>query len=727
MNHLSETALEHYLLGSDDLDAATVEQHILECDDCAAHVRTQIELEMQLAEVASKATFCPGCGRVLIGDRCDACGATLVAGGYRIERVLVKTTHGRLYVAIDGSGNRVALKELAFVQAPTLESLAAFDRETKFLRALSHPCIPRFHASFIEGTGIHTRMYIAQDLVEGESLLARLTNHWFDEKEIVDIAYRVLDILIYLQSLSPMVFHRDIKPANLIVRDDGSNGRAAIALVDFGAARDVSETMGNTAVGTIGYMPMEQMAGVYDATTDLYALGASLLHLLTRREPWKLLDGGGMVGVNVSPALRAYIDRLCARRPQDRFPDALAARVALGNLRAPPPARKFGRASVIGVVALLGVGVGVGAVVAMQGPEKPDMPTPTVPVPDRVATHPVRPPIRPPDRPPILKPEIETKRPASLTVEDLIGPGLVERVQLGCAVYERLPSGRCPSNTRSDNLELPAGIMDRINALPADARPLLRSQIAGAQQRVADHKRGGIAIGKIVVKDLPNHIGDARLLTGERVEPHTTLYYAVAVVRPLELALHGYPRTRIDSMLAYGETRWLPDTVLEPLGRNGATITGTATEPMQIRAAIVYRDRMTTGGLLESSPSGRSFAEFVSGKFELPGFTPGRYHLTITTSTETEELEVELRAGERFDLNGKRKRPPTEGDAYVLVTSKPVARVAVDGVETGLTTPTTLKLSAGKHKIMFSYGTTRSSFGVRLTAGETLRMHKDLE
>ena len=172
MNHLSETVLENYLLGGDD-DAA-IEAHLLACDDCAAHVRAQIELEMQLGEVARAATFCPGCNRILVGDRCDACGATLSAGGYRIERVLVRTTHGRLYAAIDGRGNRVALKELAFVQAPTLESLAAFDRETKFLRALSHPSIPRFHASFIEGTGIHTRMYIAQDLVDGESLLARL-------------------------------------------------------------------------------------------------------------------------------------------------------------------------------------------------------------------------------------------------------------------------------------------------------------------------------------------------------------------------------------------------------------------------------------------------------------------------------------------------------------------------------------------------------------------------
>ena len=54
--------------------------------------------------------------------------------------------HGRMYVARDADGTQVALKELAFVQSPTLEAIAAFEREAKFLRALEHPAIPRFVA-----------------------------------------------------------------------------------------------------------------------------------------------------------------------------------------------------------------------------------------------------------------------------------------------------------------------------------------------------------------------------------------------------------------------------------------------------------------------------------------------------------------------------------------------------------------------------------------------------
>src|SRR5204862_5574358 len=100
-------------------------------------------------------------------------------------------------------------------------------------------------ASFHVGEGVHTRLYVAQEHIEGESLFERLRTHRFEEQEIVRIAKEVLDVLAYLQSLSPMVVHRDVKPANLIAKSDGT-----IALVDFGAARDSSTTIASTAAGT---------------------------------------------------------------------------------------------------------------------------------------------------------------------------------------------------------------------------------------------------------------------------------------------------------------------------------------------------------------------------------------------------------------------------------------------------------------------------------------------
>jgi serine/threonine protein kinase len=135
----------------------------------------------------------------------------------------------------------------------------------------------------------------------------------------------VLEVLVYLQSLSPMVIHRDIKPANLIKRADGS-----IALVDFGAAHVHGTTAGVTTIGTFGYMPIEQLAGIVDGTTDGFALGMTLLHLLTRQEPWKLAQQ--RTTVNVSAPLRAWLDKLTAPEPTQRF---ASAKDALAGLDAP--------------------------------------------------------------------------------------------------------------------------------------------------------------------------------------------------------------------------------------------------------------------------------------------------------------------------------------------------------------------------------------------------------
>jgi serine/threonine protein kinase len=260
------------------------------------------------------------------------------AGGFRVQEVIVQNAHGRLYLARDRTGQAVALKELAFVQAPHPEAIEAFEREARLLQQLDDPQIPRFLASFREGEGVDTRLYLAQEYVEGESLLVRLGRHQFAEEEAIEVALQVLSILEYLQSLAPMVFHRDIKPANLIRRPDGR-----IALVDFGAARDLGPTVGATLVGTFGYMPLEQMGGIVDATTDPYALGATLCHLLGRREPWKFVeDLGAIERLNGSREFLAFLRKLMARQPSERFVSAAEAKRALIRMRQGKRSRSLG-------------------------------------------------------------------------------------------------------------------------------------------------------------------------------------------------------------------------------------------------------------------------------------------------------------------------------------------------------------------------------------------------
>jgi hypothetical protein len=257
------------------------------------------------------------------------------------------------------------LKELAFVQTPTLDAIAMFEREAKFLRALEHPAIPRFRASFEEGTGVNTRYYLAQELVTGESLAHKLDDHFFTETEVLAIARQVLEVLVYLQSLSPMVIHRDIKPANLIQKPDGT-----IAVVDFGAAHVQGTTAGSTSIGTFGYMPIEQLAGQVDATTDVYALGASLIHLLSRHEPWRLLQGSSSLeGINVSRSVRDFLQKIVNTDPAHRFPNAQAALAGLdGAVRgdrilpiAQKPRRRYQRSAVIAAGALGVAAAGYGA------------------------------------------------------------------------------------------------------------------------------------------------------------------------------------------------------------------------------------------------------------------------------------------------------------------------------------------------------------------------------
>jgi serine/threonine protein kinase len=310
--------LELYVSGNFDGDTTALETEIAGSPALAEAIADEARFEMLLRDAATAATFCAACDDVVRTDRCDACGAAVHPGGYTIERVLVSNAHGRMYVAHDADGKQVALKELAFVQAPSPTAIDAFEREAKFLRALEHPAIPRFVASFEEGRGIHARYYLAQELVEGTAL-DHLEQKWYREDEIVDIARQALGVLVYLQSLSPMIIHRDIKPANLVRRADGT-----IALVDFGAAYiDGTRTGVTTAVGTFGYMPVEQHAGIVDATTDLYALGASLLYLLTRQEPWRLAQEQTVV--NVSAPLRGYLNKLTATDPRKRFATAQEA------------------------------------------------------------------------------------------------------------------------------------------------------------------------------------------------------------------------------------------------------------------------------------------------------------------------------------------------------------------------------------------------------------------
>jgi hypothetical protein len=214
-----------------------------------------------------------------------------IRGRYEVLRVLGEGALGRTYLARDREAFEfVAIKELLPSRMKRWKDFDLFHRECNTLRGLSHAAIPRYIEDFIEEVdGGATRLFLVQEFVEGENLQDMLDKgRTFTEEEVREIMMQVLEVLEYLHRSTPPVIHRDIKPANLMYTPAGK-----IKLIDFGAVREAvtAQGLGSTVVGTFGYMPPEQYAGTSGPGTDLFALGATCVQLLTGRAPGELFEG----------------------------------------------------------------------------------------------------------------------------------------------------------------------------------------------------------------------------------------------------------------------------------------------------------------------------------------------------------------------------------------------------------------------------------------------------
>jgi eukaryotic-like serine/threonine-protein kinase len=218
-------------------------------------------------------------------SRSLAPGSRLQGGRYLVRSVLGQGGMGAALLATDIrlDGKLVVIKELISDQtnpAQQQEDVRNFKREVATLAHIDHPLIPNVTDHFQEGL----RYFMVQEYIEGENLEDRLerTKQSMKEREVLICASEVLDILSYLARQTPPIVHRDIKPANIIV---GSRDRRA-HLVDFGIARSKeAQSKQTAALGTPGYAPPEQYQGNADPRSDLYALAATLHHLLTNRDP----------------------------------------------------------------------------------------------------------------------------------------------------------------------------------------------------------------------------------------------------------------------------------------------------------------------------------------------------------------------------------------------------------------------------------------------------------
>lgn len=264
---------------------------------------------------------------------------SVIADRYHVVRVLGRGGFAVTYEAEDRrDGTRVAVKELHLDTVERWRAVERFEREARVLAGLDHPRIPRY-VDFIAPAD-DGAFVLVQTLAPGRPLSRLIADGLrFTEPAARDLALQVLDVLVYLHALSPPVVHRDLKPQNLIRTDDGH-----VMLVDFGAVRDTlaAESTAGSVVGTYGYMAPEQYQGAASPVSDLYGLGATLAHVLSRRPPSDLPHVRLKIDVdqalNVSPTFRAWLGRLLEPAPEDRFRSAADARAALlGAPAAQPP------------------------------------------------------------------------------------------------------------------------------------------------------------------------------------------------------------------------------------------------------------------------------------------------------------------------------------------------------------------------------------------------------
>ncbi len=262
---------------------------------------------------------------------------------YQLQQKLGQTAGRQTWLAANVeelSAQSVIVKLLAFNPQMHWDELKLFEREAQVLKHLNHPRIPKYrhYFSLDKQTGDGLPWFgLVQEYIPGDSLQQLLDRgKRFTEKQVRHIATSVLEILIYLHELSPPVFHRDIKPSNLILGKDGQ-----VYLVDFGAVQDraTAEGVTFTVVGTSGYAPPEQLWGRAVPASDLYALGATLIHLLTGTAPADLPQRQMRIQfadkVRLSPNFAQWLEKLTEPVPERRFSTARQALYALDASRDP--------------------------------------------------------------------------------------------------------------------------------------------------------------------------------------------------------------------------------------------------------------------------------------------------------------------------------------------------------------------------------------------------------
>ena len=202
---------------------------------------------------------------------------------YQWGDIIGHGTQGNVYTATRlADGKKVVIKQINIHSIHNWKDYDLFRREAQVLESIDIPGVARFYEAAECLDDNPPCAYIVQEYISGKNLAQLIKDcHRFTLDAIYDILIQILKIIDQLHRHEPPIIHRDIKPSNLMLSPDGK-----VTIIDFGAvANPQVQGGGSTVAGTIGFMPPEQLMGKPVPASDIYAVAAVALQLITGIHP----------------------------------------------------------------------------------------------------------------------------------------------------------------------------------------------------------------------------------------------------------------------------------------------------------------------------------------------------------------------------------------------------------------------------------------------------------
>ncbi len=282
-----------------------------------------LELRAQDASVTADLDSYLRTWRDEVADRKTARDREMVAGRYRLDRLLGAGASGRVFLATDEiAGRQVAIKMFFAAGARGGAAYERFVREARLASSLRHPSLVEVYDVSVE------RGFLVMEFLPGGSLAQRMAHG--ERLSAPQVRRMALDIISGLEAAHHRgVVHRDVKPANIFF-----DARGTAKLGDFGVAHlvDLGQTQTGGLIGTLAYMSPEQITGApISIAADLYALGITLFEAITARLPFLGPDfvaqhlgeeppAASSVGADIAPGWDPILAALLVKNPRERTP-----------------------------------------------------------------------------------------------------------------------------------------------------------------------------------------------------------------------------------------------------------------------------------------------------------------------------------------------------------------------------------------------------------------------